>query len=602
MTEKFVSERNLKFLLYEVLDTESLLQFPYYSYHTKNDLDILIDTAVKIGRDMLRPHRKEMDENPPVLIQGKVKVHPAIKTFMRECGNGGWISAAVPLERGGQQLPHIIDGAARFIFAAANYSASVYPMLTTEAANLLDSFGAEELKSKYLPNIYAGKWQGTMALTEPQAGSSLADITTIAEPTNEGYYKIRGQKTFISASDYDGAENIVHLMLVRIKGAPAGIKGISLFVVPRERIDEKGNLVSNDVSVAGVFHKMGYRGCPICQLSLGENGDCRGYLVGEPHKGLNYMFQAMNDTRVAVGMGAAANATAAYYASLQYTRERTQGRKATDKNPLAPQVPIFEHADIKRMLVSQRSVVEGALSLLLQCGKYADLIAVCSGEEKENYDMLLDLLTPVAKTYPSEMGLWSVSQGLQCLGGYGYCEEYPLAQYFREARINPIHEGTTGIQSITLLGRNVTMKDGKAFRLYLETVRKTIREAEKIMELKFASLKLAEALTKLETVTSDLVALSQKENQDIFLANATLYMEFFGIVAVAWQWLLQAIAAQRALASFPPKADERFYKGKLCAFRYFFGYEIPKTDWLSTVLLNTDGLTASLTEDDFFDG
>jgi butyryl-CoA dehydrogenase len=307
-----------------------------------------------------------------------------------------------------------------------------------------------------------------MALTEPEAGSSLADITTMAEPTDHGYYKIKGQKIFISAGDHDGADNVIHLMLAKIKGAPAGVKGISLFVVPKKRIDEKGQLVSNDVVTSGVFHKLGYRGCPIAQLSMGDSDNCRGYLVGEPHQGLLLMFQMMNEARIGVGAGAAAIASAAYYSALDYTKTRLQGRKLSTKDPTLPQIPLIEHPDVKRMLLFQRSVIEGALSLLMQAAKYADLAIVLTGEEKEKNELLLDLLTPVAKSYPSEMGILSVSQGVQCLGGSGYCDDYPLEQYYRDARIHPIHEGTTGIQGLTLLGRNVTMKGGKAYKLYLE--------------------------------------------------------------------------------------------------------------------------------------
>ena len=461
MAEKFVSERNLKFLLYDVFDLSSLTSFEPFADHSREVFDMVLDTAVKIGRDMLKPHFADMDRQQPELVDGQVRVHPMVREFMRTCGEGGWISAGAPYELGGMQLPLMIAAAGRFVFSAANYSAGVYPMLTSGAAHLIESFGSEELIETYIPKMFEGAWQGTMALTEPQAGSSLSDITTQAEPTDEGYYRIHGQKIFISTGDHDGAGNIVHLMLAKIKGASPGVKGISLFVVPKKRPAENGELIPNDVAVTAIYHKLGYRGAPITQLSLGENGDCRGYLVGEPHMGLKYMFQMMNEARLEVGMGAAAIASAAYYASLEYAQQRPQGRRLSEKNPLNPQVPIIEHPDVKRMLVFQRAVVDGSLSLLLQCCRYADMMKVTSGEEKERWFLLLDLLTPVAKSYPSEMGVLSVSQGLQCLGGYGYCDEFPLEQFYRDARIHPIHEGTTGIQGLDLLGRKVTMHGGK---------------------------------------------------------------------------------------------------------------------------------------------
>ena len=390
-------------------------------------------------------------------------------------------------------------------------------------------------------------------------------------------------------------------MLAKIKGAPLGVKGISLFVVPKKQIHENGQLVSNDVTVAGIYHKLGYRGSPITQLSLGENDDCHGYLVGEPHKGLFYMFQMMNEARIDVGLGATAIASAAYYAALEYARERPQGRRLSAKDPSLPPVPIIEHPDRKRMLLFQRAVVEGSLSLVLQCCKYADMMKVSDGEEKEHYGLLLDLLTPVAKSYPSEMGILSVSQGLQCLGGYGYCDEFPLEQFYRDARIHPIHEGTTGIQGLDLLGRKVIIKDGKAFELYLQEVQKTIQTGQKSPALKPYAQMLKEALERLKGVTSHLVQLALKGNVELFLSDATLYLEFFGIVSVAWQWLHQAIVVQRALEDKPSGREAQFYQGKFYAFRYFYHYELPKMEGLGKRLMDSDGLTVEMEEAFFVD-
>jgi len=457
------------------------------------------------------------------------------------------------------------------------------------------------MKDAYLPKMTAGEWQGTMALTEPQAGSSLTDLTTTATPTDQGYYKIKGQKLFISAGDHDGADNVIHLALVRIKDAPPGVKGISLFIVPKKRIREDGSLEPNDLNCAGIYHKLGYRGAPITQLAFGENDDCRGWLVGEANKGLAYMFQMMNGARIDVGLGATAISSAAYYASLEYAKERPQGRKLTSKDPLAPQIPIIEHADIRRMLLFQKAVVEGSLALLFQCGIYEDLEHVTEGEERENYNLLLELLTPVAKTYPSEMGILSCSAGLQILGGYGFCEEFPLEQLYRDVRIHPIHEGTTGIQGMDLLGRKMTMKKGKASLLYLAEVRKAIKEAEADAELKPFADKLAAAVALLEKVTMHQFGIAAKEGPEVFLSDATLYLEFFGIIAIAWQWLRQATVAKKALDGGPGEADTNFYQGKLAAFRYFFGYELPKIQGLSDRLLNQDGLTVKMKNEYFED-
>lgn len=601
MTSKFFSERNLRFLLYEVFDVVSLTRCDTYKEYDGKTFDMVLKAAMELAEGLLWPIFQEMDKNPPELVDDQIKVHPSVRKFLEECGQGGWIGAGMPFEWGGQQLPQMITHACEFIFAAANYSASVYPGLTSGAAHLILTFGNEEMKKTYLPKMFAGKWQGTMALTEPEAGSSLSDITTEAEPTDKGYYKIRGQKIFISAGDHNAVENVVHLMLAKIKGAPAGVKGISLFVVPKKRMDEKGRLVLNDVVTSGIFHKLGYRGSPIAQLSIGDNDDCRGYLVGEPHQGLLQMFQMMNEARIGVGIGAAAIASAAYYAALDYSKKRLQGRKLSTKNPTAPQVPIIEHPDVKRMLLFQRSIVEGALALLMQCGKYADLAGVLIGEEKEKNEFLLDLLTPVAKSYPSEMGLLSISQGLQCLGGSGYCDDYPLEQHYRDARIHPIHEGTTGIHGLDLLGRKVMMKGGKAYNLYLEEVQGTLREAEKFEELQSYTTKLKESLEMLQKVTAHLMEVGRKESPELFLADATLYLEFFGIVSVAWQWLVQATVVVKAMKKSPDGAEANFYTGKFFAFRFFFEYELPKIAGLAKRLMNSDGLTVEIKPDFFSD-
>ncbi len=594
MAEQFINLRNLEFLLYEMFDATQLTKYPYFSDHSKETFDLVISTAMQMGKDMLFPAFSEMDKKPPEFKDGKVYVHPLAAQIMKACGEGGWIGAESSYEYGGQQIPNMLMTAFRGIFAAANYSASVYPFLTTGAAHLITSFGSKELIQTYVPKMFAGLWQGTMALTEPQAGSSLTDITTLAIPTKEGFYKIKGQKIFISSSDYESIENVVHLLLGRIEGAPLGVKGISLFVVPKKRPEKNGGLVTNDVTCMGIYHKLGYRGAPITQLAFGDNDDCRGWLVGEPNKGLSCMFQMMNEARIDVGMGATAIASAAYYASLEYTKQRPQGRPIMAKDPLTPQIPIIEHADIKRMLLFQRAIVEGSLSLIFQCSQYVDLASVTQGEEKERYELLLDLLTPVAKSYPSEMGILSVSQGLQCLGGYGYCDEFPLEQYYRDVRIHSIHEGTTGIQGMDLLGRKVVMKNGKAFLLFIEELKKAIASGQETDECKNCADSLAEAIKILQNTTESLISIARRGETEFFLADATLYLELFGIITIAWQWLLQATRASIALRSVTNKEDENFYSAKIHTCRYFFTYELPKLKGIEETLVKAEGLTLKM--------
>jgi butyryl-CoA dehydrogenase len=598
MAGKFISMRNLKFLLYEVFDTVALTKESYYQQHNLKAFDMVLDAAAKLAQKKYYPLFEEMDRKPPYLENGEVKVHPAVRDIMLECGDGGWIGATYPEAWGGEQLPHILHCACHLITSAANYSAGVYAELTSGAARLIHSFASDELKKQYLPNMMAGKWQGTMALTEPQAGSSLSDITTTAFPTDQGYYRLKGTKVFISAGDHDGADNVVHMLLGRIEGAPAGVKGISLFLVPKKRVEGKA-LVANDVTVTQVFHKMGYRGAPITELSFGDKDDCRAFLVGEPNRGLGYMFQMMNGARIGVGLGATAIASAAYYASLDYCKTRPQGRKLGQKDPKAPQVSIIEHADVRRMLLFQRAVVEGSEALLMQCALYEDQNHCRPKEEHEKYELLLDLLTPMAKSYPSEMAILSTSQAIQCLGGYGYCDDFPVEQHFRDCRIHPIHEGTTGIQGMDLLGRKVVMKDGKAFMLFLEEAHATLAQAQGLASVEPLCRQFEAALKTLAQLTAQLAGSAATRGAEVFLADATLYLEMFGIIAIAWQWLKQATVAQKALDGKAKAADQNFYQGKLVTAKYFFAYELPKIDYLVKRLTDNNPLTVTM-ESSFF--
>jgi butyryl-CoA dehydrogenase len=457
--------------------------------------------------------------------------------------------------------------------------------------------------------MLAGKWQGTMALTEPEAGTSLGDLATEAIPlesgksepgkSEAGQYKIIGEKIFISAGDHDGVDNVVHLMLARIKGAPAGVKGISLFVVPKFRPDDKGELIDNDVIVTQVFHKLGYRGAPITGLRLGEKENCIGYLVGEEHRGLSYMFQMMNNARLEVGMGATSIATAAYHSALNYCRARCQGRKITAPKDSLP-VPIIGHADVRRMLLFQRAIAEGSLSLILQCGMYEDILA--KDPAQKECHLLLELLTPVAKTYPSEMGILATSTAIQCFGGYGYCDDFPVEQHFRDMRIHTIHEGTTGIQGMDLLGRKLTMENGRALGLLKQEMDAAIASAQQHQELNEMALDLSRAMAMLEKTTLNLGAVAMEKGPDAYLADASLFLEMFGILVIGWQWLTMADAAQVALGKEGlKKKDALFYKGKVHVAGYFFSYELPKMEGLATTLEKSGQMTLAVPEDCFTD-
>ena len=602
----FYSPRDLRFHLYEVIKAENLTRLPHFADHDRQSFDMVLETAGQIGETLLRPLLTVMDRDEPQLVNGKIRVHPQMRAIIKRFGDDGWINAPFTYDEGGQQLPATIMNAATFIFGAANYSASVFPFLTSGAANLLRSFGSPELVAMFTPKMYSGEWQGTMALTEPDAGSSLSDIITSAEAPNPaqagqaplGEYRIRGQKIYISAGDHDACDNVVHLMLAKIKGGPTGAKGISLFAVPQKRLDASGTLVDNDVQTAGVYHKMGYKGAPIAHLMVGSVDGAVGYLVGEPHQGLRYMFQMMNEARVGVGMNAVSIGTAAYYASLQYARERPQGRLVGAKTAGSPQVPIIHHADVRRMLLFQKAVLEGSLGLLLQCSYYADVAHAGEGEAAQHAALLLDLLTPVAKSYPSEMGCLTTSAAVQILGGAGYTTDFPVEQFYREARIHPIHEGTTGIHGLDLLGRKVTQYGGKSVQLLMVEMQQAIREAQATntpepggAPLTYLASQLDEAISQLTKTTTYLLGLGA--NPAVMLADATLYLELFGIVTIAWQWLRQATVAQTALSTAQGD-DAAFYQGKLMAARYFYEYELVKTHSLAQRLQSKDKVTLEM--------
>jgi alkylation response protein AidB-like acyl-CoA dehydrogenase len=598
MSTKFYSKENLQFLLHEVFDIAALCRKEAFKEHTPESLDMILDAAASMSAAHLRPILVEMDSRPPYLENGRIKVHPKMRELMQTFGRDGWISMSAPYEFGGQQVPFTIVQAVGFIMGAANYSTMVYPFLTTGAAHLIESFGTQELKDTFIPKMYNGEWQGTMALSEPGAGSSLSDIVSTATPTAEGYYLLKGQKVFISCGDHDGVDNIVHLMLARIDGAVAGTKGISLFVVPRLRPDAEGTLVFNDVHTAGVFHKMGYHGAPIAHLIMGESDDCRGYLIGEEHKGLNYMFQMMNEARIGVGCNAVSIASAAYYNSLDYANVRTQGRKVTEKDPLKPQIALIEHADVKRLLLFQKAIIEGALSLVLEATTRFDLSKTSEGEEKEKNTLILELLTPMVKSYPAEMSILTTSAGLQIFGGYGYTKEFLAELFFRETRIHTIHEGATAIHGMDLLGRKVMMKNGLATMLLMQEVMADIEKAQKYDAVKLYATVLGEKLMQLQEVTMHLVEVAQKEGPEAYLSDASLYLELFGILVIGWQWIKQGTKAEELKHAQTKSYSPDFLQSKLYAMQYFFEYEIPKTEGLVTRLKSKNRVTVQATKEE----
>ncbi|MCP3942697.1 MAG: acyl-CoA dehydrogenase [Desulfobacteraceae bacterium] len=599
MADKFMSMKNLIFTLFSRGGKYRSLTPDYLNDHTPKSIDMVFKAAFDLGKNVLYPMFEEMDRHPPEFIDGKIHVHEGVRPMLEILGKDGWISATFPEEWEGENMPTSLLLCINFIFATANYSASVYAGLTMGAAKLLLNFGSVGLQNTCLPPMLAGKWQGTMALTEPEAGTSLGDLCTEAIPFKDGQYKILGEKIFISAGDHDGVDNVVHLMLARIKGAPVGVRGISLFAVPKFRLDAQGEFMDNDVVVTQVFHKLGYRGAPITGICLGEKNNCIGYLVGKEHRGLSHMFQMMNNARLEVGVGATAIATAAYHAALDYTKVRCQGRKVIAAKESSP-IPIIGHPDVRRMLLFQRAVSEGALALILQCGMYEDIFA--KDPSQTDCHLLLELLTPVAKAYPSEMGILSTSTAVQCFGGYGYCEDFPVEQYFRDMRIHAIHEGTTGIQAMDLLGRKLVMENGRALILLKQEMEATMELAQKHGGLTQMVQDLSGAVVSLEKTIHALGAVAMEKGSDAYLADASLFLEMFGILIIAWQWLIMAEAALVELDKEGlKKRDILFYKGKLHVARYFFSYELPKMEGLARTLENSAQMTLTMPEACFTD-
>jgi alkylation response protein AidB-like acyl-CoA dehydrogenase len=569
-----LSDRNVDFLLYEVLEVERLTELAAFREHGRDTFDIFLANARRMARQILLPAYRQMDAQAPQLRDGRVHVHPLMKEIYPQLLSLGLVNATRPPSVGGQQMPLTVAALASAYLMAGNGSAYGYVGLTSAAAHLMEAFGSDWLKAEFMMRLYAGEWTGTMALTEPHAGSSLADVTTRATPAEGGHYLVRGSKIFISGADHDLTENVVQMTLARIDGAPAGIKGISLFAIPNRR-PEGGRLVPNDVHVAGAVHKLGSRGIPSLILSFGEQGDCRGWLVGEREKGILHMFQMMNEARIMVGMGGVATASVAYHEALAYARTRPQGRAAGTRDPGRPPVAIIEHADVRRMLLRQKAIVEGGLALLATTALQADLAAHADdAPSRRRAALLLDLLTPVAKSFPAEWGFESNVLAMQVHGGYGYTSEYLPEAWLRDQKLNSIHEGTTGIQGLDLLGRKAVAEGGAALGILNEEVELAMKRARAAGVDPAWCDRLGEAMTSLIDVTQHLGQKGLAGDAEGMLLHSADYLCLVCVVTVAWQWLLQAAVAREKMREERGPAD--FYQGKLGAAQYWITTELPR--------------------------
>jgi butyryl-CoA dehydrogenase len=594
MPSLLLNRRDLDFLLYEWLDVLSLTSRARHADHSRETFDDVLDLAEQIATEHFAPHNRKADAHEPTFDGERVTLIPEVKRALEVFAEAGLLGGTLDEDLGGLQLPTVIGNAVFAWFQAANVGTSSYPFLTIGNANLLLAHGSKEQVDTYVRPMVEGRYFGTMCLSEPQAGSSLSDVTTRAEPQDDGTYRLFGNKMWISAGDHDLTENIVHLVLAKIPGGPAGVKGISLFVVPKVVV-ESGE--RNDVVLAGLNHKMGFRGTVNTLLNFGEGKftpggqpGAVGFLVGEPHQGLKYMFHMMNEARVGVGLGATALGYTGYLHALEYAKGRPQGRPVSAKDPASPQVPIIQHADVKRMLLAQKSYVEGALALNFYCGRLLDEEHTGASErDRTDALLLLDVLTPIAKSWPSQWCLEANSLAIQVHGGYGYTREYPVEQLYRDNRLNPIHEGTHGIQGLDLLGRKMVMHGGAGLQLLATTMDRTISQAhDRGGELADLAGQLQESSERIAKTTT---AIWSAGDLEVSLANASLYLEAVGHVVMAWIWLEQLLAADGK--------EGAFYDGKRQAGRYFFRWELPRTA-AQFALLETLDTTSLDTSPDWF--
>ena len=600
--------QTLDFLLKDWLQVDTLLQRERFADHSAETFAQVLDTCERIAREKFAPFNRLSDTQEPHFDGERVHLPQETHAAMGAYVESGMLAAAQDYELGGMQLPCVIEMAANAFFSKASVAMGGYAMLTSGNANLLMAHGTELQREVFAKNEFAGRWFGTMCLSEPQAGSSLSDVATRAVPDGEGFesdplgprYRLRGNKMWISAGEHELTENIVHLVLAKIPGPDGtlvpGTKGISLFICPKKLVDTQGQLTGerNDVALAGLNHKLGYRGTTNTLLNFGEGkfpvrggSGAIGYLVGKPGEGLRCMFHMMNEARIGVGLGAVMLGYAGYEASLDYARQRPQGRPITGngKDASQPQVPLIQHADIKRMLLAQKAYVEGGLALELFCARLVDELHTGDEAAAKDAGTLLEVLTPIAKSWPSEWCLEANSLAIQVHGGYGYTRDFPVEQHWRDNRLNMIHEGTHGIQGLDLLGRKVVMNGGAGLKLLATRISQTIEKAGQQPGLAEPANQLAAALQKLGAATKAAWATGVPEEA---LANATPYLQAFGHVVLAWLWLDVALVAQ---------AQRR--QGQLAAVRYFFAYELPKIDaWLAVVAQRND--TCRTMHEDWF--
>ncbi len=567
-------DRDLKFLLFEHLDLDRLLGYEAYQDFSADDFNMIIDEALKVGREVLGPALQDGDREGCTLQDGEVKVPASFHDCWRTLAENGWIAASHSPEFGGQGLPAVMTGLVGEIFSGANMAMMVYPGLTVGAAHLIEVYGTDEDRALFVEKMYSGQWAGTMCLTEPDAGSDVGYLRSKAVPDPDSgdprIYKIEGTKQFISAGQHDLTENIIHLYLARIEGAPAGTKGISLFIVPKIWVNPDGSLGEpNDVSCTGIEHKMGVHGSSTASLSCGENGTCRGILLGEPNSGMAKMFQMMNEARMGCGIQGLGISASAYDTARTYAKERVQGPPMVNRR--ADRVPIIQHEDVRRMLMNLKAGTEALRAVV---GYLFFLIDVAAHdpdeEERHKADSRVELMTPLVKTYASDFGYMLTREAIQVLGGVGYCSEFPAEQYARDIKIVSIWEGTTFIQSLDMVGRKLSMEGGQVFQTWIQEVMATTSEFKEDADFGGDYKLLFKAAQATGDFAMRYMQYFQEGKVSLIGLTSTRFLECFAEVVLAWLILEQGRIAREKLAGVEASsADGIFYRGKIESAHYF---------------------------------
>jgi alkylation response protein AidB-like acyl-CoA dehydrogenase len=584
MSHYKVNQHDLFFILKEQLNYKQLCELEKYADMNEKTLDLLVSEAINFGKKVVSPLNEIGEQWGVTFDQGQVQNPPEFREVYKQYGEDGWIAVARNPAYGGQGFPQMMRIVVNDIMYGACQSFNMAPSLTHGAAHLIESFAQDDLKDLFVPKMYQGQWTGTMCLTEPDAGSNLAVLTTMAYPEGD-HYKIKGNKIFISWGDHDMTENIVHLVLARIEGAPAGVKGISLFVVPKYRVNADGSLGQyNDVACQRVEEKLGLHASPTAALSFGSNNDCIGYLCGEPNKGLAHMFQMMNSARINTGVSGMTLASTAYFNALDYTKNRVQGRDISKQ--VSGEVPIIKHPDIRRNLLWMKTMVDGMRSMIYTAAFWSDLADQSPDTAvREHYQDLIEFMTPIIKAYCSDMGFRVCEVAIQCLGGYGFCTDYPLEQYLRDAKIMSLYEGTNGIQSMDLMGRKMRIKDGAAYKAFQQEIEKFCSENSEDADL-------GESITRFQTALQDLwkvaEVMNERYGQDPIHWGFQTYPALlcFSMMTMGWRLLDMAVIAAEKLKKSKKQKD--LYTGKIVQARYFMQSMLPQAQALAQSCINDE--------------